>query len=562
MKEYFSNFLQKIQVSANDQEKTSNWVNRDIMPLPSRRCTWNDWDFVGFWAVIALSISTWQGCSSLLSIGLNVWQSMVIIIIAKLLMFLIAVAHGWGGAVWHIGFPIYCRFTFGIIGSFFAFAQRIILCIVWYAEQAYTGGMCLSILLGSIFPSFYRMKNHFPESLPMTTKTFIGFVLYHVLSIPFLYIPPEKFKAPFRYVSLISLAAILGTSIGSMVHAHGAGNLLTSKSSITGSSNMGMTWMYGINIVINSYAVGLANQPDFSRFVKRPGQQIYGQAFSILVLGTIIPFLGLLGTSAASKSYGDVSTLGLWNPPNIISLWLEEKYDSKSRAAAFFASFGFFISTLGLNTIDNGVSGAMDLTALVPKFINIRRGVYIIMIISIVINPWQIVSKATIFTNVLGSYGCFLGPMIGVMISDYFLIRKQKLKISDLYISEKGSIYWFFHGFNLRSWASWVAGFIPGIIGFPSVNPALTGKVPEAAIKLFHISFIIGFIISFLLQTLLGHIFPPAGLGELDDVNTSFSGEELNQISTIQDINSTKSDELGSSGKSEAGIRELSVTKA
>ena len=319
--------------------------------------------------------------------------------------------------------------------------------------------------------------------------------------------------------------------------------------------------MYGINIVINSYAVGLANQPDFSRFVRRPGQQIYGQAFSLLFLGTVIPLLGLIGTSAASKSYGDVSTLGLWNPPNIISLWLEENYNSKSRAAAFFASFGFFISTLGLNTIDNGVSGAMDLSALAPKFINIRRGVYIIMIISIVINPWQIVSKATVFTSVLGSYGCFLGPMIGVMISDYFLIRKQKLKISDLYTPNKSSIYWFFHGFNLRSWISWIAGFIPGIIGFPSVNPALTDKVPKAAIKLFHISFIIGFIISFLLQFLLGHFFPPAGLGVIDDADVLFLGEEFNQISSIQDVNSAKSDEPGSSSKSDGGLKEISVTK-
>lgn len=489
------------------------------MPLPSSRCTWNDWDFIGFWAVIALSISTWQSCSLLLSIGLNVWQSMVIVILAKILIFGIAVLHGWGGATWHIGFPMYCRFSFGIIGSFFAFAQRIVLCIVWYSVQSYTGGQCLTVLLGSIFPSFYRMKNHFPESLPMTTQYFVGFILYNVFAIPFLYIQPEKLRVPFKYVSLISFVAILGTSIGSIVHAHGTGDLLKSKSTISGSANMGMAWMYGINTVINSYAVGLTNQPDFSRFVKRPGQQIYGQAFSILILGTVIPLLGLLGTSAASKSFGDITALGLWNPPNIIAQWLQEHYYSKSRAAAFFASFGFFISTLGLNTIDNAISGAMDLAALAPRYISIRRGAYIIMVISIIINPWQIVGKATVFTSVLSSYGCFLGPMIGVMASEYYVARRQKLKLSDLYIANKSSIYWFFHGFNLRAWASWIAGFVPGIVGMPSVNPALTGKVPSGAVKLFHISFIIGFLISFLFETALNYIFPPPGLGEVDNYN-------------------------------------------
>jgi NCS1 family nucleobase:cation symporter-1 len=452
---------------------------------------------------------------------------MVIIILAKFIILGIALSHGWGGAVWHVGYPIYGRFTFGMYGSFLALIQRIVLCIVWYSVQAYTGGQLVSIMLSCIFSGFNNLHNTLPESLPMTLKQFVGYIIFNVLSIPFLYIPPEKLHHPFKVVTVIAFFAVFGTSIGSMVHAHGAGDLLKSKSTIEGSAAMGMAWMHGINIVINTYAVGLANQPDFSRFASKPGKQVWGQVISILVFGTVVPLFGVLGTSAASQSYGNVNTLNLWNPPNIIEQWLLESYDAKSRCAAFFASFGFFISTLGLNTIDNGVSGGIDLVAIAPRWINIRRGAYIIMIISIVIQPWQILANSGVFLSVLGSYGCFLGPMIGVFTADYYIVRKQKLKLSDLYRGNSDSIYWFWHGINWRGITAWVCGFVPGIVGFPSVNPALTG-VPEGAIKIFYISFIVGYPIAFLVHVVLNYFWPPPGVGVIDeyDIYKTFTKEE------------------------------------
>ncbi|KAI0463634.1 hypothetical protein LJB42_002638 [Komagataella kurtzmanii] len=547
---FFSNLKHRLEVPEDENgARTTNLLNRDIIPLPPNRRTWTDWDFVGFWAVINLSVFTWQTCSSLLSLGLSVWESMVIVIISKALIFAVALSHGWGGGVWHVGYPIYGRFSFGIFGSYLAVGQRIVLAIVWYAVQSFTGAMMLTICLSSIFPSFNTLHNTFPDSLPMTLKQFIGFIIYHVLSIPFLYIPPEKLKHPFRFVSIISFVTIFGVSIGCMVKADGAGSLLRSSGVSMSSADRGMAWMHGINTMFNSIAVGLANQPDFSRFVQRPGQQVKGQGFSILILGTVVPLFGLLGTSAAAEVYGDVVELNLWNPPNILDQWLIESYTSRTRAAAFFAAFGFFVSTLGLNTIDNAISGGIDLASMAPKWITVRRGAYMIMIVSIAMNPWQIVAKASVFLAVLGSYGCFLGPMIGVMTCDYYFVRHQKLKLTDLYKADKSSIYWFYKGFNWRGFVAWICGFTPGITGFPSVNPNLTG-VPTACIKMFYISFIIGYPIGFLVHLALNKLFPPPGLGEVDeyDYYHSFTekealklgmapSSELDRVSTDDPIN-------------------------
>ena len=119
-----------------------------------------------------------------------------------------------------------------------------------------------------------------------------------------------------------------------------------------------------------------------------------------------MPVFGVLGTSAAGKLYGDVTELGLWNPPSIVQLWLDREYHNpKIRAAAFFTALGLLLNVLGLNSVENGVSGGMDFAGLWPKYINIRRGSYLIAVVSIAMNPWYIIAKASSFTSALDSFG-------------------------------------------------------------------------------------------------------------------------------------------------------------
>lgn len=463
---------------------------------------------------------------------------MLAVIVGKILILLVAISHGWAGAIWHVGYTVISRSTFGIWGSYLALLQRIVLCTVWYSVQSYTAGQCLSVLLSAIFPSFFRLRNTLPESLHMDTKQIISFFLYHLISIPFLLIAPENLKHPFKIISVVSALAIFGTSIGSMVHAHGAGPLLHAKQPdpVVHYEALGMAFVHAVNAVINSLAVGLSNQPDFSRFVQRPGKQIWGQTVSILILGNVVPLFGLLGTSAASASYGDITALNLWNPPAIIGQWLLEAYTPRSRCAAFFAAFGFLVSTLGLNTVDNGISGGMDLAGVWPRYINIRRGTFIIAVLSIAIQPWYLLQSASVFLNVLSSYGLFLGPMIGVFTSDYFLVRRQRLKLSDLYrLNYPRNIYWYLGGFNWRAYTAWVCGFLPGITGVASVNNKMVDRLPTASVRMFHISFIVGYAIAFLMHWALSRVFPPDGNGEYDEVDMfgTFTESEARKLDVI-----------------------------
>ncbi|KMU88453.1 uracil permease [Coccidioides immitis H538.4] len=221
-------------------------------------------------------------------------------------------------------------------------------------------------------------------------------------------------------------------------------------------------------------------------------------------------------------------------PPDVALMWLEADYNAKSRAGAFFAGTGLVVCQLAINTIDNAFSAGMDLSGLLPKFINIRRGAYIGLVISIALCPWELLSSAGTFINVLSAYSVFLGPMCGMMISEYWVVRSRKIKLSDLYHPRPEGIYYFWHGINPRAFAAWVVGFAPQLPGFVNaINPSI--PVPQACVKLYNLAYPLGFAISFVVYVLISKVFPPPGLGEIDDVDQfgTFSLEEAERMGVV-----------------------------
>ena len=246
----------------------------------------------------------------------------------------------------------------------------------------------------------------------MTTKQFVGFVIYNIIAIPLLYLPPDRLRKPLRGSLVASAITIFGLSIGLMAAAGGVGQYIKTSATAKPGSELGWAFVRGITTLLGGNAVGMTSQTDFSRFARRPRNQVWGQAFGVLFFGMVVPVFGILGTSAAGKMYGDVIDLGLWNPPNIVQLWLDTDYHNpKLRAAVFFSSLGLLLNILALNSVENGVSGGMDFAGLWPRYIDIRRGSYLIAIISVAMNPWYIISKASTFTAVLNSFGSKYPPL-------------------------------------------------------------------------------------------------------------------------------------------------------
>lgn len=212
--------------------------------------------------------------------------------------------------------------------------------------------------------------------------------------------------------------------------------------------------------------------------------------------------------------------------------WLDDNYNSKARAGAFFASIGLLMIQIGINVVDNAFSAGMDMASLFSQYINIRRGAYIALLISLCMCPWQLLSSAAVFISVLSAYSVFLGPVIGIQICDYWVIRRRRIKLSDLYHPRPDGIYYFVRGINPRSFVAWLIGFAAQLPGFAAAVTPDRVRVGKAWNELFYMAFPLGLVLSFTAHYIFSKIWPPHGVGEVDDVDCfgTFEPEEAMRL--------------------------------
>ncbi|ERT01310.1 hypothetical protein HMPREF1624_02553 [Sporothrix schenckii ATCC 58251] len=528
--------LEKARLHGNEEEheQTDHWSNRDLIPLPPKRRVWGWFSFFGYWAISSLNISTWQSPNTYLAQGLSVRQSMAVIVVGRLMITLFSSLVAWCGLQWHIGFTIQNRISWGLRGSYIPLLQRVLLNFIWSAVQCWNGGRLVAICLTAIWPSFATMHNFLPASMSQITTAyqFVGFILFWVLSTPFLLIPPEKFKLPFQVVSIYCGVAMLAMMIWALAEAKGVGPLWHTGEAVPATSRFNVSWiiMAGINQMVGTVAAGITNGSDFSRYARGWRHYIGGSTLSAFLVGTIVSFVGLVTTSAAQSIYGEV----YWNPPDLLMVMMDSGHgSSKARAGVFFLSFGFCLTAMFENICGNAVAGGIDLAGILPRYINIRRGAFLTFLAIWVVQPWQLVNKATTFINVLSSFSVFLAPLIGIMTTDFYLVRRQKIRLSHLY-RPHDSIYWFAGGFNWRAFPAWLGGWAPTVGGLAYAAQGATAG-PKALYELYYMAFLLGFAISAVIFFTLNAIFPPEGLGEFDDVDVygTFTEKEAAKLGVV-----------------------------
>ncbi|KAI0822158.1 NCS1 nucleoside transporter family [Trametes gibbosa] len=556
-----STLLKRLEVkSEHPQEgKATAWINRDIIPLPPSRRTWGSWSFVGYWMLTGFNISGWTTASSLLGIGLNVWQALISVIIGNLIVACAVVGNGYVGAEWHVGFPVYNRFVWGVFGSFHPLLMRILLSIVWYGVQLVFGGKSVKVVIGAIWPSFYTLHNTLPESAGIELNDLIGTLIFAGISLPLLLVPPEFYRKPFLVGSIIITITTFSMFVWALAKEGGGGPLLSNPSELSGAeplgsgAKLGWAMAYGISSTIGGISAGILNQSDYTRFASYPRAQILSQLVVVPVSSIIIALIGVVVTSCAAGFFPDDGLL--WAPYDLLEA-IQLHGGAGARAACFFAGCAFVLSQLGINVPGNAISGGIDMSGLLPKYLNIRRGAFVTAALGIAICPWKLLTGASVFLTVLSSFSVFLGPLTGVMVSDYLVVRRSKLRLSHLYMPNSGSIYYFNYGVNFRAVISWVCGvwpLMPGFINAVSPNPI---GIAEGWSHVYSLSWPLGFVLSATVHVALSKVFPPVGLGEVDetDVFGTFTEGAGRQFSP--EVNGSDVDTESMKG---ASVRELAV---
>lgn len=325
-----------------------------------------------------------------------------------------------------------------------------------YGFQSWIGGECVYLIILSWDPRFGdRIPNTFSPDTGMTTAQFIAYVIFSVISLPFIWIKPHRLQRFFIFSSVVTMSFFIVLLVWALATMGSAGfgdtisnNVEASLPPAGGPGSTAWLMVYGIMSTIGSIAAGILNQNDFARLARRPSDAIYGQAIAYPVYGIFASVIGILVVAATQHRLDGEA---VWNPPTLFMRLLEKDNGSGTRAALFFAGLALCISQLGSSIPGNAVAGGIDLASVFPKYINIRRGAYVTAILSPIVNPWRLVNTATIFLSVLSSYGVFLAPMTGMMMAHYVLLSKGKMKVEDLYRADKSSIYWFSHGVNWRA---------------------------------------------------------------------------------------------------------------
>lgn len=306
------------------------------------------------------------------------------------------------------------------------------------------------------------------------------------------YLGVDSIKKLLVFKAIFLPIAALALLFWAIDAGNGLGPILSQPSKFQSNSEFWKFFFPGLTGMVGYWATLSLNIPDFTRYAKSQRAQITGQAIGLPPSMTLFSFIGVVVTSATFIIYGET----IWDP-----LVLAGKFESKLLVS--IAMIAVAISTLATNIAANIVSPANDFANLNPAKINFRTGGYITGIIGILIFPWKLIADPNgyIFTWLI-AYSSLLGPVGGIMIADYFFIRKKNLVTDDLY-SHKG-IYNYQNGFNRAAIIALLLGIVPNIPGFlVTINVIAKDAVPEIIAHLYNYAWFVGFAVSFFVYLLL-----------------------------------------------------------
>jgi NCS1 family nucleobase:cation symporter-1 len=423
--------------------------NADLAPTRPAQRTWGTYNYIALWFSMSMEVTTYMLASSLIAGGMNWWQAVLTILLGNLIVLIPMLLNAHAGAKYGIPFPVLVRSSFGTRGANIPATLRAVVACGWFGIQSWIGGQSIAAMVNVLWPASTAMPS-------VLWICFLGFWLLNmavvwrgVESIRFL----QSFSAPFLLVMSLVLLAF-------MLHkAGGFGPMLAAPSSFHSAGAFFHFFFPMLTAMVGYWATLSLNIPDFTRYARNQDAQIVGQAFGLPVAMTLYSFIGIACTSASTVVFGEA----IWSPITLLGRFHQP-------AIAFVALVSILIATLNVNIGANVVSPSNDFSNLAPAYISFRTGGLITGFLGLAMMPWRLMSSfgSYIFGWLVG-YSALLGPVAGIMVADYFLLRRRVLSVDDLYRSN--GLYEYRSGFNPRAIAALVLGVFFALIGL--VVPSL-----------------------------------------------------------------------------------------
>ena len=454
--------------------------NRDLAPTTIRERTWSTWNIAALWIGMSVVITTYTLAGGFIEAGMNWWQAMLTILLGNTIVLIPMMLNAHAGTKYGVSFPVLCRASFGTRGANIPAILRAIVACGWFGIQTWIGGEALDGLFGVLSRSWTALPFHTAIAFFLFWAVQVLIIVRGIEGIKHL----ETWSAP---LLLAGGAALLWWAAG---RAGGLGHVLTASAALQKQHNAFWSIFPGaLTASVGYWATLSLNIPDFTRYARSQRSQMLGQALGLPLTMTAFAFIGVATTSATVLIYGQaipdpVQLMGRFDNPLII----------------VFATVVIFAAQISTNMAANVVSPSNDFSNLNPKLISYVTGGLITAVIGIAMMPWKIMASmsAYIFTWLIG-YSGLMGAIAGIMICDYWIIRRQHLQLKALF-DPKG-IYAFNSGVNWRAVTALVVAVMPVVPGFLRAAATAGGQVADPGIfdalytYAWFVTFALGFVI-------------------------------------------------------------------
>jgi NCS1 family nucleobase:cation symporter-1 len=477
---------------SDKQNTNSSLYSEDLAPIAAENRSWGTWNYAALWISMSLCIPTYMLSSSLIEGGMNWWQAILTIFLGNTIVLIPMILNGHAGAKYGIPFPVFARASFGTKGANIPALLRAIVACGWFGIQTWIGGFALFQMFRLWIPALDTLPQVFPDSWGLQTGPAICFFLFWLLNMYVVYLGVDSIRKLLVFKAIFLPVAALALLFWAISAANGLGPILETHSKFTTSTDFFHFFFPALTGMVGFWATLSLNIPDFTRYAKSQKAQIKGQIIVLPSSMTMFAFVGVVVTSATTIVFGTT----IWDP-----VVLAGKFDNKLLVSV--AMVAVAISTLATNIAANIVSPANDFANFAPSKIDFRKGGYITGVIGILIFPWKLIADPTgyIFTWLVG-YSSLLGPVGGIMIVDYYFIRRQKLEVEDLYSTH--GIYRFSNGFNTNAVFALLIGILPNVPGFlTTIKVIAADAVPGWVSGLYNYAWFVGFGISGLVYWIL-----------------------------------------------------------
>jgi NCS1 family nucleobase:cation symporter-1 len=438
--------------------------NPDLAPIPAEKRTWGTYNYASLWVAMSVCIPTYMLASGLIAGGMSWVQAVTTIFLGNLIVLIPMLLNAHAGAKYGIPFPVLVRASFGVRGANIPAILRALVACGWFGIQAWIGGQAVFSMLTIVWPG----------AASVAGSSWICFLLFWAINMMVIWRGIETIKflegigAPFMLVVGLLLLFWITRKAG------GFGPVLHTQSKFRSTAEFVRFFIPALTGMVGFWSTVALNIPDFTRYAKSQRAQMVGQAMGLPTAMTLYAFIGVAVTSASALIFGEP----IWDPVVLLGRFNQP-------AVALIALVALLLATLNTNVAANVVSPSNDFSNLRPSLISFRTGGLVTGVVGILMMPWKLISdfSAYIFGWLVGC-SALLGPIAGIMICDYYVVRRRRLEVEKLY--QRGGTYEYSRGFNPKAVIALVVG----------VGVALLGLGVPAVRWLYDYAWFIGFVVS------------------------------------------------------------------